>query len=160
MLSSDDGVTVQFVFQFVIGRCSQPLIGPNGRRCREDERLMSAFNVRPRGYKAKKGFIIDTRTAATINSARAKGGGQESDAYYPGWVKINKAIDRYHFLLDSYSKLMAACADTQVSHERWLNRLTVSSWLTHIKEVLNCGCLVAQCLAQVHVLFGCPTTDP
>ena len=135
----------------MIGRCSQPLIGPNGRRSREDERLLSSFNVKP-GPKARKGFIIDTRTVATISSARAKGGGQESEAYYPAWKKINKAIDRYHFLLDSYSKLMEACSDTSVSHEKWLNRLTVSSWLTHVKEVLTCGCLVAQCLEKVKKL--------
>ena len=51
--------------------------------------------------------------------------------------------------LDSYSKLMEACADTTASHEKWLTKLTISSWLTHVKEVLNCGCLVAQCVAQV-----------
>ena len=74
--------------QNVIGRCSQPLVGPNGRRSREDEKLMTAFNVKPLGQKvaAKKGFIIDTRTLTTISSAQAKGGGQESDAYYPGTV--------------------------------------------------------------------------
>ena len=66
-----------------------------------------------------------------------------------GWKKINKAIDRYHFLLDSYSKLMEACSDTSASYEKWLTKLTISSWLTHVKEVLNCGCLVAQCVAQV-----------
>ena len=32
--------------QNVIGRCSQPLVGPNGRRSREDEKLMTAFNVK------------------------------------------------------------------------------------------------------------------
>ena len=45
---------------------------------------------------------------------------------------------------------MEACADTTASHEKWLTKLTISSWLTHVKEVLNCGCLVAQCVAQVH----------
>ena len=73
----------------------------------------------------------------------------KKDHTVPGWKKINKAIDRYHFLLDSYSKLMEACADTTASHEKWLTKLTISSWLTHVKEVLNCGCLVAQCVAQV-----------
>ena len=95
------------------------------------------------------GFIIDTRTPAAISSARNKGGGLESDVYYPGWKKITKSIDRFHFLLDSYSKLMEACCDTSVSHDKWLNRLALSSWLTHVKEILNCGCLVAQCVDQV-----------
>ena len=40
----------------MIGRCSQPLVGPNGRRSREDEKLMTAFNVKALGQKvpAKK----------------------------------------------------------------------------------------------------------
>ena len=99
------------------------------------------------------GFIIDTRTPAAISSARNKGGGLESDVYYPGWKKITKSIDRFHFLLDSYSKLMEACCDTSVSHDKWLNRLALSSWLTHVKEILNCGCLVAQCVDQVRNIY-------
>jgi myotubularin-related protein 9 len=134
----------------VIGRCSQPLLGPNNRRSREDEKVLAAFNIKSATRAgAKKGYIIDTRTQATINSAKAKGGGQEIQSYYPGWKKINKSIDRYHFLLDSYSKLMEACSDTSTSHEKWLNRLTISSWLTHVKDILNCGCLIAQCVEQV-----------
>jgi hypothetical protein len=39
------------------------------------------------------------RTPATIQSARAKGGGQEGETYYPQWRRISKSIDRFHFLL-------------------------------------------------------------
>ena len=56
---------------------------------------------------------------------------------------------RYYFLLDSYSKLMEACMDVGASSDKWLSRLTISSWLTHIKEILNCGCLIAQVLEKV-----------
>ena len=49
---------------------------------------------------------------------------------------------------------MEACADTTATHEKWLTKLTISSWLTHVKEVLNCGCLVAQCVAQVSKYSG------
>lgn len=129
----------------VIARCSQPLVGSAGRRCREDEMLMAAFNVNPQ----RKGFICDTRTATTIQSAKAKGGGQEPEAYYPRWKTINRSIDRYHYLLDSYSKLMEAVSDVNCSHDKWMNRLTISSWLTHVKDILTCGCLVAQCLERV-----------
>jgi myotubularin-related protein 9 len=54
----------------------------------------------------KRGFVIDTRTAAAAQSERAKGGGYEIEQHYPKWKRITKCIDRYHFLLDSYSKLM------------------------------------------------------
>ncbi len=72
-------------------------MGPNNRRSREDEKLMAAFNVSS-GSRSKKGFVIDTRTNATIASAKAKGGGQEYEAYYFGWKKINKAIDRLEII--------------------------------------------------------------
>ena len=100
-----------------------------------------------------KGFIIDTRTVPTIQNARAKGGGQELEVNYPGWKKINRGIDRYHFFLDSYSKLMEAVTDTGCSHDKWMSRLTVSSWLTHVKDILTCGCLVAQCLERVRIFY-------
>lgn len=97
----------------------------------------------------RKGFIIDTRTPTTSQSEKSKGGGYESEQYYTGWRRINKSIDRYHFLLDSYSKLMEACSDSTSSSEKWLSRLTISSWLTHIKDILNCGCLIAQLVDKV-----------
>jgi hypothetical protein len=49
-------------------------------------------------------FLI-FRTPATIQSARAKGGGQEGETYYPQWRRISKSIDRYHFLLVSKHSL-------------------------------------------------------
>ncbi len=67
---------------------------------------------------------------------------------------------RYYFLLDSYSKLMEACMDVGASSDKWLSRLTISSWLTHIKEILNCGCLIAQVLEKVHFFFSLLQSDP
>lgn len=127
----------------VIVRCSQPLTGPQMRRCKDDEKILAALI-----HRQRRGYIIDTRTPSVSQSAKAKGGGFEVEQYYPRWKRINKSIDRYHFLLDSYSKLMEACTDTNTSCEKWLSRLTISSWLTHVKEVLNCGCLIAQCLEK------------
>ena len=44
------------LLQNVIGRCSQPLIGLNGRRSREDEAIMTSFNeLRNRTGGFKKG---------------------------------------------------------------------------------------------------------
>ncbi len=48
---------------------------------------------------------------------------------------------------------MEACLDVGVSSDKWLSRVTISSWLTHIKEILNCGCLVAQLLDKVFFLW-------
>ena len=152
----------------VLVRTSQPLSGVNQRRSRDDEKIFAAIlnassfdddanssifhqfvsSMTSNGTSAdpQRGFIIDTRTTATAQTERVKGGGFEDEYYYPKWRIINKSIDRYYYLLGSYSKLMEACSDSEASTEQWLSKLAVSSWLTHIKEVLNCGCLVAQLL--------------
>jgi hypothetical protein len=50
---------------------------------------------------------------------------------------------------------MEACSDVTASYDKWMSRLTISSWLTHVKDILNCGCLVAQCVEQVkHFTFS------
>ena len=56
-----------------------------------------------------KGYVIDTRTAASITSSKAKGGGIETASCYPRWKRINRSKDngptRYYYLLESYSKV-------------------------------------------------------
>ena len=52
----------------VIMRSSQPLTGPNGRRCKEDERMLNAtLGIGRRGY------IVDTRSPALTKLATARG---------------------------------------------------------------------------------------
>lgn len=70
-------------------RAGQPLTGTNGRRCKEDEKLINA-TLRP----GKRGYIIDTRTISIAQQAKARGGGFESEANYPQWRRIHKAIER------------------------------------------------------------------
>ena len=49
-------------------RSSQPLAGSNGKRCKEDERLVNAvLGIGRRGY------ILDTRSQALAKIALAKG---------------------------------------------------------------------------------------
>ncbi|MEQ2216789.1 Myotubularin- protein 9 [Xenoophorus captivus] len=73
----------------VMMRAGQPLTGTNGRRCKEDEKLINA-TLRP----GKRGYIIDTRTINVAQQAKARGGGFESEGNYPQWRRIHKAIDR------------------------------------------------------------------
>lgn len=77
-----------FHFQ-VMMRAGQPLTGTNGRRCKEDEKLINA-TLRP----GKRGYIIDTRTISVAQQAKARGGGFESEANYPQWRRIHKAVER------------------------------------------------------------------
>merc|ERR1719188_131903 len=48
------------------------------------------------------------------------------------------------------------------SSDKWMTRLAISSWLTHVKEILNCGCLAAQCVDKEQasvVVHGSEGTD-
>lgn len=127
----------------VLMRSSQPMTGPSSKRCKEDERLINSV-LGP----GKRGYIIDTRTQTLAQTAKSRGGGFEVEMYYPQWRRINKPIDRHQGLLDSLAKLVEACNDTTSSTDKWLSRLESSNWMSHIKDTLNCACLVAQCLDQ------------
>ncbi|XP_062979810.1 myotubularin-related protein 9 [Elgaria multicarinata webbii] len=125
----------------VMMRSSQPLTGTNGRRCKEDEKLINA-TLRA----GKRGYIIDTRSLNIAQQARAKGGGFEQEAHYPQWRRIHKSIERYNILQESLIKLVEACNDQSHNMDRWLSKLEASNWLTHIKEILTTACLAAQCI--------------
>lgn len=70
------------------------------------------------------------------------------EIFYPQWRRVVKPIDRHHVLSDSLAKLVDACNDTTCSMEKWLSRMDSCNWLSHLKDTLNCACLVAQCLDQ------------
>lgn len=56
------------IFQTVLLRSSQPLTGPNGKRCKEDERLVNSVMG-----MGKRGFIVDTRAQNVAKMAQSKG---------------------------------------------------------------------------------------
>ncbi|XP_027553634.1 myotubularin-related protein 9 [Neopelma chrysocephalum] len=125
----------------IMMRSSQPLTGTNGRRCKEDEKLINA-SLRP----GKRGYIIDTRSLNVAQQARAKGGGFEQEVHYPQWRRIHKAVERFNILQESLIKLVEACNDQSHNMDRWLSKLEASNWLTHVKEILTTACLAAQCI--------------
>uniref|UniRef100_A0AAQ5ZQV6 Myotubularin-related protein 9 n=1 Tax=Amphiprion ocellaris TaxID=80972 RepID=A0AAQ5ZQV6_AMPOC len=125
----------------VMMRAGQPLTGTNGRRCKEDEKLINA-TLRP----GKRGYIIDTRTVNVAQQAKARGGGFELEANYPQWRRIHKALERSNVLQDSLIKLVEACNDQNHSMDRWLSKLEASSWQSNVKEILTTACLAAQCI--------------
>ncbi|KAG8123014.1 hypothetical protein E2320_018396 [Naja naja] len=108
----------------------------NGRRCKEDEKLINS-TLRA----GKRGYIIDTRSLNVAQQARAKGGGFEQEVHYPQWRRIHKSIERYNILQESLIKLVEACNDQSHNMDRWLSKLEASNWLTHIKEILTTACL-------------------
>ncbi|XP_046578152.1 myotubularin-related protein 9-like [Haliotis rubra] len=143
----------------VIMRSSQPLTGQNGRRCKEDEKLLNAvLGIGRRGY------IVDTRAQSVAKMAQAKGGGYEPEAHYSQWRRIHQPVERRQAFHDSLIKLMEATSDGGASMDKWLSKLESSNWLTHVKDILTCACVVAQCVDKegatvlVHGSEGLDTT--
>lgn len=126
----------------VLLRSSQPLTGPQKRRCAEDEELLRAvLEGAPHGTR---GFIVDTRSAQTAKQARLTGGGTEAKAAYPGWKRLHRPMEKGRPLQESFVRLVEACGDLEQSMDRWLSRLEGCRWLAHVKEALSTACLAAQ----------------
>lgn len=70
-------------------RSSQPLTGPNRRRCREDEHLLQAVID-----ASDKGYIIDTRSSQQAQQARMAGGGFESKSSYSCWKRLHRPMEK------------------------------------------------------------------
>lgn len=105
-----------------------------------------------------------------MNQSLCLGGGFEPEVHYPQWRRVHKPIDRHQVLMDSLCKLVegmyflvhtkdtnvvytedhffSGCNDVTIGIDKWLSKLESSNWLSHIKDVLNCACLVAQCIDQ------------
>ncbi|XP_047726609.1 myotubularin-related protein 9-like [Prionailurus viverrinus] len=126
----------------VLVRSSQPLTGPQKRRCAEDEELLRAVlaGARP----GARGFILDTRSSQAAKQARMTGGGTEAKAAYPGWKRLHRPLERGQPLQESFVRLVEACGDLQQSTDSWLRRLEGCCWLAHVKEALSIACLAAQ----------------
>ncbi|NXE30633.1 MTMR9 protein, partial [Ardeotis kori] len=140
-------------------RSSQPLTGPNRKRCREDEMLLGTVLE-----EGERGFIIDTRSAQAAKQARMTGGGTEPKSSYPQWRRLHRPLERGRPLQESFIKLVEACNDASISMDRWLSRLESCRWLSHVKAALSTACLAAQCMDReeasvlVHGVEGTDTT--
>ncbi|KAI6073443.1 Myotubularin-related protein 9-like protein [Aix galericulata] len=143
----------------VMLRSSQPLTGPNRKRCPEDEVLLGTVLD-----EGERGFIIDTRSAQAAKQARMTGGGTEPKSSYPQWKRLHRPLERGRPLQESFIKLVEACNDASLSMDRWLSRLESCRWLSHVKAALSTACLAAQCLDReeasvlVHGAEGTDTT--
>ncbi|CAJ0577286.1 unnamed protein product, partial [Mesorhabditis spiculigera] len=122
-------------------RCSQPLIGPTNRRCKEDETILNAF------LRDSRGIIIDTRGKQQAALSKAKGGGAESQQFYSQWRYFNCATPRIKDLHDSLAKMVDVCLDRSVSSDRWMSKIGSAGWLSSVADYLNAAANVAQCVA-------------
>lgn len=127
----------------VIMRSSQPLIGANKKRCREDEHLLQTVIG-----SSDKGYIVDTRSSQQSQQARMTGGGFESKSSYSCWKRLHRNMEKGKALQESLIKVVEACGDESHNMDRWLSKLENSKWLSHVQTALSTAGLVAECVER------------
>uniref|UniRef100_A0A8C5P7F6 Myotubularin n=1 Tax=Leptobrachium leishanense TaxID=445787 RepID=A0A8C5P7F6_9ANUR len=119
--------------QAAIIRCSQPLVGVNGKRSKEDEKyLQSIMDANAHSHKI---FIFDARPSVNAVANKAKGGGFESEDAYQNAELIFLDIHNIHVMRESLRKLKEIAYPT-IQESNWLSNLESTHWLEHIKLIL------------------------
>ncbi|XP_053313863.1 myotubularin-related protein 2 [Spea bombifrons] len=119
--------------QAAIVRCSQPMAGVNGKRCKEDEKyLQSIMDANAQSHKI---FIFDARPSVNAVANKAKSGGFESEDAYQNAELVFLDIHNIHVMRESLRKLKEI-AYPSIQESNWLSNLESTHWLEHIKLIL------------------------
>ncbi|KAG8584618.1 hypothetical protein GDO81_004689 [Engystomops pustulosus] len=120
--------------QASIVRCSQPMPGVSGRRCKEDEKyLQSIMDANAQSHKI---FIFDARPSANAIASKSKGGGFESEDAYQNAELVFLEIHNIHVMRESLRKLKEISYPI-IQESHWLSNLEATHWLEHIKCILS-----------------------
>ncbi|XP_017769087.1 PREDICTED: myotubularin-related protein 2 isoform X2 [Nicrophorus vespilloides] len=119
--------------QATITRCSQPLVGVSGKRCREDEKYIQL--IMDANAQSHKMFIMDARPSANAIANKAKGGGYESEDAYQNAELVFLDIHNIHVMRESLRKVKELCFPT-IEETRWMSGVESTYWLKHIKCIL------------------------
>ncbi|XP_007452179.1 PREDICTED: myotubularin-related protein 1 isoform X1 [Lipotes vexillifer] len=119
--------------QATITRCSQPLVGPNDKRCKEDEKHLQT--IMDANAQAHKLIIFDARQNKVASTNKAKGGGYESESAYPNAELVFLEIHNIHVMRESLRKLKEI-AYPAIDEARWLSHVDGTHWLEYIRMLL------------------------
>ncbi|CAG9817959.1 unnamed protein product [Phaedon cochleariae] len=119
--------------QATITRCSQPLVGVGGKRCKDDERYVQL--IMDANAQSHKLFIMDARPSANAIANKAKGGGYESEDAYQNAELVFLDIHNIHVMRESLRKLKELCYPN-IDEVKWLSGVESTYWLKHIKCIL------------------------
>ncbi|XP_014116420.1 PREDICTED: myotubularin-related protein 1 isoform X3 [Pseudopodoces humilis] len=119
--------------QATITRCSQPSVGPNDKRCKEDEKYLQT--IMDANAQSHKLIIFDARQNSVADTNKAKGGGYESESAYPNAELVFLEIHNIHVMRESLRKLKEIVYPT-IDETRWLSNVDSTHWLEYIRMLL------------------------
>ncbi|XP_010793836.1 myotubularin-related protein 1-like [Notothenia coriiceps] len=130
--------------QATIIRCSQPLVGPSDRRCKEDEHYLQI--IMDANAQSHKLTIFDARQSSVAVTNKAKDGGFESESFYPN-VELNfLEIPNIHVMRESLRKMKDVVYPT-IDEAHWHSAIDQTHWLEYIRysSVSRCSILSDKC---------------
>uniref|UniRef100_A0A2K5S8X7 phosphatidylinositol-3,5-bisphosphate 3-phosphatase n=1 Tax=Cebus imitator TaxID=2715852 RepID=A0A2K5S8X7_CEBIM len=116
--------------QATITRCSQPLVGPNDKRCKEDEKYLQT--IMDANAQSHKLIIFDARQNSVADTNKTKGGGYESESVYPNAELVFLEIHNIHVMRESLRKLKEIVYPS-IDEARWLSNVDGTHWLEYIR---------------------------
>ncbi|XP_034746901.1 myotubularin-related protein 2 isoform X1 [Etheostoma cragini] len=119
--------------QATVTRCSQPMVGVNGKRSKEDEKYLQA--IMDANAQSHKLFIFDARPSVNAAANKMKGGGFESEDAYQNAELVFLDIHNIHVMRESLRKLKDVVYPN-VEDSHWLSNLESTHWLEHIKLIM------------------------
>ncbi|XP_068457311.1 myotubularin-related protein 2 isoform X1 [Clinocottus analis] len=119
--------------QATVTRCSQPMVGVNGKRSKEDEKYLQA--IMDANAQSHKLFIFDARPSVNAAANKMKGGGYESEDAYQNAELVFLDIHNIHVMRESLRK-MKDVVYPNIEDSHWLSNLESTHWLEHIKLIL------------------------
>ncbi|KAM9501380.1 myotubularin-related protein 1a isoform 2-T2 [Clarias gariepinus] len=119
--------------QATIVRCSQPLVGPSDRRCKEDERYLQT--IMDANAQSHKLTIFDARQSSVADTNKAKDGGYESESFYPNAELNFLEIPNIHVMRESLRKLKEVVYPT-IDELHWHSGIDATHWLEYIRLLL------------------------
>ncbi|KAK5605340.1 Myotubularin- protein 1 [Crenichthys baileyi] len=126
--------------QATIVRCSQPLVGPLDRRCKEDERFLQI--IMDANAQSHKLTIFDARQSSVALSNKAKEGGYENESFYSNIELIFLEIPNIHVIRESLRKLRDVIYPT-IDDAHWHSAIDQTHWLDNIRLLLSGAAKIA-----------------
>lgn len=139
-------------------RASQPLVGIQGRRCVEDEALLSAvLRTTTSTNPSAMLHVIDARPKANAVANKTIGGGYEQTQAYSRCKLQFMGIDNIHKMRESlwevFKLIKAGQGDVD---ERWPLLIEGTGWLKHIRHIFQAVDRIVYLLKHGHpVLAHC-----
>uniref|UniRef100_A0A8C1AT56 phosphatidylinositol-3,5-bisphosphate 3-phosphatase n=4 Tax=Cyprinus carpio TaxID=7962 RepID=A0A8C1AT56_CYPCA len=114
-------------------RCSQPMVGPTDRRCKEDEHYLQT--IMDANAQSHKLTIFDARQNNVAANHKAKDGGYENENFYPNMELNFLEIPNIHVMRESLRKLKEVVYPT-IDEPHWHSSIDATHWLEYIRLLL------------------------